>query len=104
EWSDAVAAKPVRDIEPLVSGRKLGDLPDSPRTPELERYRVTLELSPRAYALLRQARQLLKSERGGSVDDSELVRAMCTALLDGAEREQARHQIALTICESCKRG
>jgi len=70
QWLEAVAGKPMRDIDPMVSGRKPGDLPDSPRDPELERYRVVLELSPSAYALLRHARQLLKSAADRSTTPS----------------------------------
>lgn len=104
-WLEEATGRPLREVEEMVRGHAPGDRPDDPTNPELETYKVTLELSPSAYALLRQARQLLKNERDESVDDSELVRALCVALMDGSgNRARALNQIAITICDNCKRG
>jgi hypothetical protein len=60
------------------------------------------------FARLRQARTALTDERGGHVDDDQLVTALCDALLDRASSGteptgRAKFQIAVTVCERCDR-
>ena len=67
---------------------------------------VRLELSPAAFAVLRQAQATMADERGGRLDDSALIEALCRCALEGGgtDSERPAHQIAITVCESCRRG
>jgi hypothetical protein len=74
----------LRDIEEMVASRGEGDLPDSPPRPELRPQILRLELEGSDYALWRQARQVLESERDEGVSDRALLAAACSALIERA--------------------
>lgn len=105
-WLDAVRGKTLRQIEGMVAGRKQGDRPEDPTSPELIRRVVRLELSPQVFALFRQVQAAMADEHGGRLDDSALIEALCRrALESGAGMERPAYQIAtITVCESCERG
>jgi len=105
-WLDAVRGKNLRQIEVLVSGKRPGDRPDGPTRPELVNRVVRLELTPAAYAVLRQAQAAMADEHGGRLDDSALIEALCRCALEGgsSSSERPAYQIAMTVCESCRRG
>ena len=65
EWLEAARGKTLRQLEPLVSGRKRGDRPSDPAAPELVNRVVRLELSPEVFALFRQVQGVLADEHGG---------------------------------------
>ena len=106
EWLEVADGKTASQIERMTSGKKPGDRPSDPTRPELERKRVTLNLSPSAYALLRQARDVLRKESGGThLDDDAFIELLASSALSGgggADETRSRHQIALTVCECCK--
>lgn len=106
EWLEVADGKTASQIERMTSGRRPGDRPSEPARPELQRKRVTLNLSPSAYALLRQARDVLRKESGGAhLDDDAFVELLASGALSGggeADASRSRHQIALTVCECCK--
>ena len=106
QWIARATGRNLRQIEDLVRGRKPGDQPDDPPDPDVEPRRLTLELSSATYALYRQVQAQLADECGQRLDDDALIAAMCRRSLDGAAAEptRARHQIAVTLCERCKRG
>lgn len=108
EWVEAIRGRSSREIEDLVTGHRLGDLPDDPRDPEAVMHVVRFELDAAAFATLREARLVLDAEHGSRLDDSALVEALCAAVRDGGSREahdgRATFQIAYTICECCDRG
>jgi hypothetical protein len=106
-WLAAARGRTLREIEPMVTGRTKGDLPDTPVAPGDRRHRVRFELSGETFALLREARLAIADASGASLDDDEFIAALCRAVLDGgtaAEPSRARHQIAITTCDSCERG
>jgi len=104
DWLEAVRGKSLRQIEGLVAGRKRGDRPDDASTPELITRVVRLELSPAAFALLRQTQSALAEEQGAHLDDSALVELLCRRALEaGGAADRPAHQIAYTVCESCQR-
>jgi hypothetical protein len=104
-WLDKVRGKNLRQIEALVSGKKPGDGPEDPTTPDLENRVVRLELAPAVFALFRQAQSAMADEHGGRLDDSALMEILCRRALEGdGSSERPAHQIAMTICESCERG
>ncbi|HMG22147.1 MAG TPA: hypothetical protein VK607_12540, partial [Kofleriaceae bacterium] len=105
-WLDAVRGKNLRQIEVLVSGKRPGDRPDGPTRPELVNRVVRFELTPAAFAALRQAQAAMADEHGGRLDDSALIEALCRCALEGgsSSSERPAYQIATTVCESCRRG
>ncbi|MEQ9073443.1 MAG: HNH endonuclease signature motif containing protein [Sandaracinaceae bacterium] len=106
EWLEVADGKTASQIERMTSGKTPGDRPSDPTRPELERKRVTLNLSPSAYALLRQARDVLRKESGGThLDDDAFIELLASSALSGgggADETRSRHQIALTVCECCE--
>jgi len=109
-WLGATRGRTLRDIEPMVAGRKKGDLPDTPVAPGARRHVVRFEVSGETLALLRDARIAIADATGEQLDHDALLAMMCRAVLDdgGAgdddtEHRRARHQIALTTCEVCER-
>jgi hypothetical protein len=105
EWLTEARGKTVRQIEAMVSGRKHGDRPSDPTDPNLVNRVVRIELSPEVFALFRQTQSALADERGERLDDNAFVEVLCRRALEGtAASERPAHQIAITLCESCKRG
>jgi hypothetical protein len=103
-WLDEARGKNLRQIEAMVAGRKRGDRPTDPTTPDLVNRVVRLELSPSAFALLREAQRVLADEHGSRLDDSAFVEQLCRRALEGSgSSDRPAHQIALTVCESCER-
>jgi hypothetical protein len=104
-WLDKVRGKNLRQIEALVSGKKPGDGPEDPTSPDLEIRVVRLELAPAVFALYRQVQGALADEHGGRLDDSAVMEILCRRTLEGdGSTERPAHQIAITVCESCGRG
>jgi hypothetical protein len=104
-WLDAAHGKNLRQIEAMVSGKKPGDRPEDPARPELVKRILRLELTPSALAAFRQAQAVIADEHGGRLDDSALIETLCRRALEGgAGSERPAHQIAFTVCESCRRG
>jgi hypothetical protein len=108
-WVEACRGKILREIEELVAEREPGDAPTSEPKPDLRPRAVTLKLRPAEQALLREVRKRAEAERGERLDDGELIRALCTRYLDDAPAREGkpsrpRHQIAITVCRSCKQG
>jgi hypothetical protein len=107
-WRDAAVGTNVREIEELVAGHRRGDDPEDPSDPEARTHAVRFELGAEVFARLRQARTALTGERGGHVDDDQLVTALCDALRDRASAGteptgRAKFQIAVTVCARCDR-
>jgi hypothetical protein len=106
-WLDAARGRTLREIEPMVAGRKKGDLPDTPVAPGAARHVVRFEVSGETLALLRDARIAIADATGEQLDHDALLAVLCRSVLDGgegAEPKRARNQIAITICEVCERG
>ncbi|HET9624578.1 MAG TPA: HNH endonuclease signature motif containing protein [Kofleriaceae bacterium] len=106
-WCEAAKGKNLRQIEELVSDHKPGDRPEDPKDPEARVHVVRVEISAETFALWRQVRQVLDEERGASLSDDALVATMCGAVLraDGAAASgRAKWQIAMVVCEACRKG
>ena len=108
-WLGASAGKSVHEIEKLVSGHRLGDLPGDPLDPELASKTLRYEVKPGTAALLREAKRALEKQRGETLDDDSFLAAMAGLALGGqvADDEisigRAKFQVALMQCDSCKR-
>jgi RuvA, C-terminal domain len=104
-WLDKSLGKNLRQIESFVAGRKLGDWPDAPQDPKLMKRTVRFDLTPATYALFRQVQSAMADEHGSRLDDSALMEILCRRALEGDRRSEGpAYQIAVTVCESCRRG
>ena len=103
EWLDAALGCTARQVERMVVGREKGSRPLDRPSAEPPR-KLVLEVSAPTWALFREAREAMTAERGGRVDDDEVVAAFAGAVLAGASRDEGRaaYQIALTICDRCQ--
>ena len=107
QWLEAAADKNVREVEELVSGRTRGQRPTDPADPKLKKRVLRYDVNAETVAIVQQAKQLLERECGERFDDNQLMRAFARMVIDGThapERTKAPYQIAVTICEACKRG
>jgi 5-methylcytosine-specific restriction endonuclease McrA len=105
EWLAAASGETVRDVEDMVSGRKPGDKPGDPADPGARRHVLRLELSGDALAAFREARRHIELEVGHSLSDDEAVRMLAHHALGGSsDPGRAAYQIAINICEECRRG
>jgi len=103
-WVDAARGKNVREIEQLVAGHRVGDLPDEPADPSLEKHVVVLELDGAAFAAWREARTVLEGDHGGYLDDNAFVTMLAACAFDELEPSgKDKHQLALTQCATCKK-
>jgi hypothetical protein len=107
-WITAATGKNLRQIEELVADHRPGDRPDDPPDPKARTHVVRFELAAETFALLRQARMVLDNEHGTNLPDDPFVAALCSAVLDGAPMAEpagrAKFQIAVTVCQRCRRG
>jgi hypothetical protein len=105
EWIAAARGKTVRQIEEMVSGRRIGDRPGDPADPRLRRHVLRLEISADSLAAFREARRHLELELDHSLEDDETVRLLAHCALDGArDPGRAPYQVAMTVCTECRRG
>jgi hypothetical protein len=106
-WVEHARGTCLGEIEDAVSQRQPGDLPGDPPRPDATPLRMTFEVKPETYALLRQVRQLLEDECGHSLDGDALLSAILNAVVAPADAEarkgRAKFMIALTTCIWCQR-
>ena len=101
-WLAAASGKNVREVEELVSGRRPGDLPDSPRQPHVELHKILFELTPAQLALFRQARTALEREHTDRLTDGEALEALCRRMLSACDSSQPPAQVAYMVCPKCR--
>jgi hypothetical protein len=105
EWLAAARGRTVRDVERLVSGHAMGSRPQDPINPEARRHVLRFELSGETLAAFRDAAAKLRRDSGGPLDDDAMLLMMARHVLGGPKDEgRASYQVALTVCESCKKG
>src|SRR5690606_14670918 len=98
-WRTAARGRTLREIEEMVAGLTEGDLPTSPKNPDLRPRRLAYDgILPETCALERQARQALEIERGERLDDNAFVAALFRLALAGPQAgdgagNRAAHQI-----------
>src|SRR5688500_284293 len=85
-WVAAARDRTLREIEPRVSGRTKGDLPDTPAAPGAARHVVRFAVSGETLAVLRDARIALTEATGERPDDDALIATLCRAVLDRRRR------------------
>lgn len=107
EWLKAAQEKNLRQVEELVAGHLPGDLPNDPCRPEAEMRTLHFQVSRSTFALRREARKILEEECGQSLDDEAFELMLCQMVIEGrssAPRTRPLHQIAITVCDRCRRG
>jgi hypothetical protein len=104
EWISAAEGKTARDVESIVSGRTLGDVPSDPVKPEARMHRISMRVSAGTYALWEEARRVLAAEAEGAIDDDELLATALRAAVGGPrDTGRSNYQIAINECDSCGR-
>ena len=105
EWLGAARGRTVRDVEQLVSGHRPGSRPDDVPDARAKRHVLRLEVSGETLAIFREAMAKVRRDAGEALDDDAAVLLLCRQLL-GAQRDEGRssYQVALTVCERCRRG
>jgi hypothetical protein len=112
-WLARSKGKTVREIEELVAGHKPGDLPSDPADDALRLKALRFEVTPATAALVRHFQKLRARELGALIDDDLLIREVFQLALDElasrgtkavAPETRRRYQIAVVICELCRRG
>jgi hypothetical protein len=112
KWVEAATDKTSHEVEELVSGHTPGDQPTAPVDPKLRTCRLRYEgIDPVTKVLMRQAREIIGREIGERLDDNTFLRALARSIIDAgtcveggaSSRARAPYQIAVTICDRCKR-
>ncbi|HEX5098701.1 MAG TPA: HNH endonuclease [Polyangiaceae bacterium] len=104
EWLETARGRTVREVEQLVSGHRPGSLPGDVPDPQLKRHVLKLELSGEVFATFREAMAKIRRDAGGPIDEEEAILLLCRQVLEGnRDPGRASYQIALTVCESCRR-
>src|SRR3954467_9354044 len=103
-WLGAASGQTAHQVERLVSGRRAGDLPSTPKTASAERHVLRFEVSGEVLATFREALTKLRSGADGSLDDDAVLLLMARHVLGGPVDEgRASYQVAITVCEACQR-
>jgi hypothetical protein len=104
DWLAASKGLVVHQIERLVAGHEPGDRPEDPTHPDLRPRVVRIELPTEVYALWRQARMVVATERGGEISDADFVETLCRGTIaPGSGADGPAHQIAYQQCPDCRR-
>jgi hypothetical protein len=104
-WLEAARGRTVREVEALVSGQRPGSLPDDVPQAEAKRHVLRLEVSGEALATFREAMAKIRRDAGESLDDEAALLLMSRHVLEGPGDEgRSSYQVALTVCERCRRG
>jgi hypothetical protein len=102
-WLDKVKELAANKIERLVAKHKAGDWPDDPPAPDVRPRKLRIELPPEVYALWRQARLIVATQRGGEIDDADFIETLCrAAIAPGSGADGPVHQIAYQQCPDCR--
>ena len=105
-WLEAARGKTTRELERLVAGKRLGELPPKPGDPDPPRRHVLrFEVAPETLATFRDAMQSLRRATGANVDDDALLLEMARRVL-GAPPDDGRsmHRISYEMCPGCGHG
>jgi hypothetical protein len=104
-WLEAAGSKSVRELEELVLGQRPGSLPGDLPDKGTTRHVLRLEVSGEVLATFREAMAKVRREAGETLDDDAAVLLLCRQALGGPRDDgRSSYQVALTVCEHCKRG
>jgi hypothetical protein len=104
EWLEAARGRSVHEVERLVSGRRRGARPSDEPDAGLERHILRFDVSAETFAMFREATRALRQKAGEQLDDDAALLLMAREVLGGpADDEKASYQVALSVCERCRR-
>jgi hypothetical protein len=106
EWLEAAYGRTVRQIEEMTSGILPGGRPNAERREEAMRHTLRFEINGATLALFREAQAQLIRESGHGLTEDDVLQLMARRVLAGRDTDKERgssYQIAVTVCESCKR-
>jgi hypothetical protein len=104
-WLQIAQGRTLRQIEELVSGHQLGDAPGEPSGVPSLTHVLRWEVSAEVFSIVREAMAELRRDAGEPLDDDAALLLMARQVLGGpADAGRANYQVALTICEECRRG
>jgi hypothetical protein len=102
DWLRLAAGKSLRQLEELLAGMRLGDLPDAPPDPSALRHVLRFEVTPETFALIREALAELKRRSAAALNDDAALQEMARNVLVGPGDEgRSSYQIALSVCPQC---
>jgi hypothetical protein len=102
-WIAAARGRAVRDVEKLVSGRKPGDRPSDPASPEAKRHTLRFEVTAEVLATFRDAMAKLRRDTGGKLNDDDALMLMARQVLGGpGDPGRSSYQVSLSVCERCR--
>jgi hypothetical protein len=102
-WIDVARGRAMREVEKLVSGRKPGDRPSDPASPEAKRHTLRFDVSAEVLATFRDAMAKLRRDTGGKLDDDEALLLMARQVLGGpTDSGRSSYQVSVTVCERCR--
>jgi hypothetical protein len=105
EWLGCSRGRTARDVEHLVSGHAPGSRPDDPADPAAKRHTLRFDVSGLVFAAFREALARLRREADGPLDDDAALLLMARQVLGGSsDAGVSSYQMALTVCEQCRRG
>jgi hypothetical protein len=105
EWIDATRGRPVHEVERLVSGRGRGARPGDAQDAAEQRHVLRFEVSAETFATFREAMKASRQRSNQPLDDDSALLLIAREILFGpTDAGRANYQIALDICEQCKRG
>src|SRR5690606_34114513 len=73
EWLERAAEGSVRDLEALVSGRRVGDRPGDPPDPELVRRKLVFDAGAELWSLWQARADEVRREVGEKLSDEEVL-------------------------------
>jgi hypothetical protein len=108
-WIEASQDKNVHEIQAMVSGHKLGDLPTDEPDPLLVDRVLRFDVDQATYARNREAKAALERRHGCRLDDAAFLNALYALALDAqptasVDEGRAKYQVAITVCERCRKG
>lgn len=103
-WLEAARDKLPKQVEEMVSGRKPGDLPDTPKDPDLVLRTVTLRLTPPKVALLREIQAIARRELGPDTSDDDVIELVWRRFgAADAGSDRPAYQMSIQTCDQCQR-
>jgi hypothetical protein len=105
EWLEFARGKTVRQLEQVLAGKQLGDIPSSPPDPSAQRHVLRFEVAAETFALFRDALNELRRRAGAPLDEDSALLEMARCVLGGPRDEgRASYQIVLNVCPQCGSG
>jgi hypothetical protein len=105
EWLEAAKGLTARQVEDMVAFHRPGDGPRDPADSSPRRHVLRMEVSAETLATFREAMAKLRRDAGESLDDDAALLLLARNTLGGPnDQGRANYQIAMTVCETCRRG